>query len=413
MLSKRGSQLPGRELFVADAGLFALGRFAAGLPFAVCLLLFVCFLLFAFCCLLGIWFLLFGFCRYRVRMERLALPLFMQPLMVERVWGGNQLGKLFGKHLPPGKVIGESWELSDRVNAQTLVSGGPLDGATLGQVREQAPRALLGAQLAARKPKSFPLLAKFIDAGQDLSVQVHPDDAGCQRLGLPDRGKTECWVVLHATPGARIQRGLKAGVSRAGFEQALRDGKIEAVLHFFEVRAGDCIAIPPGTLHAIGAGIVLAEIQQNSDVTFRVYDYNRPGLDGKPRPLHLKEALETFCFERLAEGYFQGDMRPDTVAGARVNLGPRCRMTTLLKGRYFDLRRVELQSGAQVLPEREADTPALLMFLSGRGRLGGRAVQAGQTVLLPADLPRDTRALLATEGEAPLVWLESVPTPEA
>jgi len=346
-------------------------------------------------------------------MERIGAPLFFKPYFSERIWGGNRLGRLFGKRLPPGKVIGESWEVCDRLNEQTQIVGGSFDGANLGELRAALPQALLGAKLAARNPKYFPLLAKFIDAGQDLSVQVHPDDEGCRRLGIHDRGKSECWVVLHAEPGARIQRGTQPGVTRADFEKALQAGRVEDVLHYFEVRAGATIAIPPGTVHAIGAGIVLAEIQQNSDVTFRVHDYNRPGPGGQPRALHIKESLETIRFGRLAEGFFQGDMQPDTVEGTQVNLDPHARMTWLLKGRYFDLQRVELQPGAQILPQRTADTPALLMFLSGNGTLAGRPVEAGRSALLPADMQGDVHDVIKARGGQPLVWIASEPTLEA
>ena len=346
-------------------------------------------------------------------MDRIGTPLFFSSYFSERIWGGTLLRHLLGKNLPIGKTIGESWEICDRLKEQTQIVGGPFDGADLGALRAARPLALLGAQLAARKPKYFPLLAKFIDATQDLSVQVHPDDEGCRRLGIPDRGKSECWVVIHAEPGARIQRGMKPGVTRADFENALQTGHVQKLLHYFKVHAGDTIAIPPGTVHAIGAGIVLAEIQQNSDVTFRVYDYLRPGLNGKPRALHISEALETIRFDRHADGFFQGNMQSDTVEGTQFNLGPYARMTWLLKGRYFDLQRVELQSGAQVLPQRSPDTPTLLIFLSGHGELARRKVQAGSSVLLPADMPVNEHSVLKAEGLQPMVWLASEPTGEA
>ncbi|MBI3828939.1 MAG: class I mannose-6-phosphate isomerase [Planctomycetes bacterium] len=344
-------------------------------------------------------------------MDKLGVPLFFAPVPMEKVWGGNRLGKLYGKALPAGKIIGESWELCDRSEAQTRVRGGPFDGATLAELREQAPRALLGEKLAAKRPARFPLLIKFVDAGQDLSVQVHPDDDGARKLGIPDRGKTECWVVVHADPGAKIQRGLKPDVTRETFERALKDGKMEETLHFFEAAVGDVIAIPPGTIHAICAGIVLAEIQQNSDVTFRVFDYHRMGLDGKPRTMHVKESLETIRFGAPASGYFAGDMESDTVEGVLANLGP-ARHEFLLKCRYFDLQRTSLEPGHQFKPLRGVDAPTVLMFLRGAGTLNGQAVSAGQTVLLPADLGAQA-GIFAASGSEPLVWIESTPTPEA
>lgn len=341
----------------------------------------------------------------------IRVPLFFSPLMAERVWGGNRLDRLFGKAIPKNQVIGESWEISDRPKEQTRVLGGLYDGATLSELRMQAPEALLGPALAARKPAHFPLLIKYIDAGQDLSVQVHPDDEGAKRLGIPDRGKTECWVVLHAEPGARIQRGLKPGITRTAFEAALQEGRIEETLHFFAPRAGNVVAIPPGMIHAIGAGVALAEIQQNSDVTFRVYDYNRKGLDGKPRALHVRESLETIAFDGPAPGFFAGDMLADTVEGVVANLGP-ARHEFLLKGRYFDLHRITLEGGQRLMPQRDGAQPVVLMVVRGSGMLGNRAIAAGQTVLLPADLPALGAVMTANPGQ-PLVWLESSPTPEA
>jgi len=353
---------------------------------------------------------------------RLDQPLFFQPLFVERVWGGNRLEKLLGKPLPPNKVIGESWELSDRPDEQTAVAGGPNDGWTLRKLMERAPTELLGEALAARRPPFFPLLIKFIDAGQDLSVQVHPDDEDCRKLGLADRGKTECWVVLHADPGSRINRGLKPGVTREAFEQALKAGRVAETLNYFPARPGDVIAIPPGMVHAIGAGILLAEIQQNSDLTFRVHDYDRKGLDGKPRPLHLPQSLAVIRFAGPAPGFFQEDMSADRVARA-LNATPvaadaspagqgRPELSALLHGRYFDLRALRLPPGAAWRFQVPASASTVVMCLRGAGRLAGRALRGGDTLLLPAALSA-AHAELAADGAGPLELLLSSPTPEA
>jgi mannose-6-phosphate isomerase len=353
---------------------------------------------------------------------RLDQPLFFQPLFVERVWGGNRLGKLFGKALPPGKVIGESWELSDRPNEQTAVAGGPNDGWSLRKLMERAPEELLGEALAARRPPFFPLLLKYIDAGQDLSVQVHPGDEDCRKLGLADRGKTECWVVLHAEPGSRINRGLKPGVTREGFEQALKAGRVAETLHYFPARPGDVIAIPPGMVHAIGAGVVLAEIQQNSDLTFRVHDYDRKGLDGKPRALHLPESLATIRFAGPAPGFFQEDMTADRIAGVfdampgAAGASPagrgRPELAGLLHGRYFDLRRLRLPPGAAWRFEAPAPAATVVMCLRGQGRLAGRTLRGGDTLLLPAALSA-AHAELSASGSGAMDLLLSRPTPEA
>ena len=196
---------------------------------------------------------------------------------------------LLGRLLPPGNDYAESWELVDRGADQSIVSVGPLAGTSLGElVRSRGPD-LLGRH--APQPQ-FPLLFKFLDASHDLSVQVHPDDARAARLTPPDRGKTEAWYVIDAAPGSRIYAGVRSGTTRKDLDAALRSGRCADVLHWLTPRRGDCVFIPAGTVHAIGAGLMVAEIQQSSDVTFRLHDWNRVGSDGKPRPLHIEAGLE-------------------------------------------------------------------------------------------------------------------------
>jgi len=350
---------------------------------------------------------------YKAIMNTDALnePLFFSPVPVERVWGGNRLAKLFGKPLPAGKVIGESWELCDRSDVQSTVDGGPFGGRPLGALMAPHVRALLGGALAARKPSRFPLLVKYIDAGKDLSVQVHPNDDDCRRMGIDDRGKSECWFVVHAEPGSRINRGMAKGMTRSAFEKALAEDRVEEALHFFEVKPGDIVVIPPGMVHAIGKGIVLAEIQQNSDVTFRVYDYKRVGLDGKPRALHVTESLETMAFDGPPKGFFEGDLTSDVVGNVfeTVALGEQ---RTFLRGRYFDLRVVRVGPGDTMKPEGHGTAATVVMCLRGSGELNGRPLRAGQTLLLPAALPADDVAFRAACGEE-LTLVLSSPTPEA
>jgi mannose-6-phosphate isomerase len=344
---------------------------------------------------------------------RIGEPLFFQHLFAERVWGGNRLGRLFGKHLPEGKTIGESWELSDRPREQTTVLGGRFAGYSLRRLMEELPEALLGPARAARRPQRFPLLVKYIDAGQDLSVQVHPDDDACRRLEIKDRGKAECWVVVYTEPGreCRINRGLKRGVARADLEAALAAGRVEEVLHFFTARVGDVIAIPPGTVHAIGGGIVLAEIQQNSDVTFRLYDYDRPDANGDLRPLHIREALEATCFGGPAAGFFREDMTKDAVGGVARPDGVAT-VEYFLHGRYFDLERITIPSGQTWRPERWEAAPAVLMCVRGHGHWQEHRLAPGRTVLAPADLPPEAW-LIRVDAREPLVLLKSTPTVEA
>ena len=216
-------------------------------------------------------------------------PLRLEPLYRRYLWGGRRFATVFGRDLPPGDDYAESWELVDRGPEQTLVAGGPLAGTALGTLVRERGRELLGRHAPLAR---FPLLFKFLDACRDLSVQVHPDDARAARLSPPDRGKTEAWYVVAAAPGSRIYAGLRHGVTGADLAAAIRAGRCEELLHAFEPRPGDCVFIPAGTVHAIGAGLLVAEIQQSSDVTYRLYDWNRVGPDGRPRPLHVDAGIE-------------------------------------------------------------------------------------------------------------------------
>lgn len=216
-------------------------------------------------------------------------PLVFSPIYRRYLWGGRRFVTAFGRELPSGDDFAESWELVDRGADQSVVASGPLVGQTLGSLVRNHGHALLGAR---SHHTAFPLLFKFLDAHQVLSVQVHPDDGRASRLVPPDRGKTEAWYVIEAEPGSRIYAGLRDGVGPADLAAAIRNGSCEAVLHSFEPRPGDCVFIPAGTVHAIGAGLLVAEIQQSSDVTYRLFDWNRVGQDGRPRPLHIEAGVE-------------------------------------------------------------------------------------------------------------------------
>ncbi len=222
-------------------------------------------------------------------------PLRFRPLFREYIWGGRRLETMLGKSPGDGDTIAESWEVVDHGASQSVVNDGPLAGKTLSELLGEYGPQMLGRHYPQER---FPLLFKFLDCNRDLSVQVHPDDEGGAKLDPPDLGKTEAWVILHAEPGAKLYAGLKRGFDRQAFEREINRGATELCLHSFEPAAGDCIFIPAGVVHALGAGLVVAEIQQASDTTFRLFDWNRTGADGKPRELHIEQGLDAIDYER-------------------------------------------------------------------------------------------------------------------
>ena len=220
-------------------------------------------------------------------------PLTFNPIFKERVWGARNLERLYGKKLPANVPIGESWEISDRTGDVSVVNNGPLAGKELRWLVENHRADLLGdAKLEAGR---FPLLIKLLDAQEKLSLQVHPPASKAAELrGDP---KTEMWFIADAIPDAELYVGLKRGVTRADFERRIGDGSVAECFHRARVRAGDSMFLPSGRVHAIGAGLVIFEIQQNSDTTYRVFDWNRVGLDGKPRELHVPQSLASIDFD--------------------------------------------------------------------------------------------------------------------
>jgi mannose-6-phosphate isomerase len=239
-------------------------------------------------------------------------PLLLDPTLHVKVWGGRQLAQVLGKKLPTGEPYGESWEIYDT----SVVSNGPLAGRTLGAVLSEYGPALVGS--GNDKSKGFPLLVKFLDAADWLSVQVHPDDAQANALENEPRGKTEAWYVLAAAPGAQLVIGVKPGTNRDRMVQAIRETRLEELLVYADIAAGDALYMPAGTIHAIGPGALIYEIQQASDLTYRLYDWGRMGLDGQPRPLHLEKGVQVSNVNSLPQVTRPGDnpeMEVTVVAG--------------------------------------------------------------------------------------------------
>ena len=230
-------------------------------------------------------------------------PYKFKPILVERIWGGNALAR-YGKAIPAGKHIGESWEISDRADAQSIVANGPAAGQTLRQLIQSLGYETVVGRVTSRGAasgdaayKRFPLLIKLLDARERLSLQVHPPAALAALLG--GEPKTEMWYILDAAPEAALIAGLRRGVTRQQFEAAIRQGgaAFQKCFYQFPVRAGEALFVPSGRLHAIGAGLVIAEVQQNSDTTYRVYDWDRVDDKGQPRALHVRESLASINFE--------------------------------------------------------------------------------------------------------------------
>ncbi len=225
-------------------------------------------------------------------LDRVLPPVALEPYEKSVIWGGRALVDRYGKHASSADApIGESWECYE----QGVVRGGPYAGATLASLRATFGRALTGKS---DPSLPFPLLTKLIDARAALSVQVHPDDAYARRVEHEPNGKTECWVILEAEPHAEIVLGWNRATTRAEYLTRVRDGSLDELLRRVPVKAGDAFYLPAGTLHAIGAGIVLFETQQTSDLTYRIYDYDRVGPDGKPRELHVEKAADVLSYAR-------------------------------------------------------------------------------------------------------------------
>jgi mannose-6-phosphate isomerase len=222
-------------------------------------------------------------------------PLRFKPILRQHLWGGRRLGTALGKPIGTGDDYAESWEVVDHGDDQSVVADGPLAGAKLHELVIRSGDDLFGRH---HPQPQFPLLFKFLDCNQTLSVQVHPNDEQGARLVPPDLGKTEAWVVLATEPGSKIYAGLKPGVDRQALESAIAAGRCEDCLHQFEPGVGDCLLIEAGTVHALGAGLLIAEIQQASDTTYRLFDWNRVDRDGKPRDLHVQQAFDVIDFAR-------------------------------------------------------------------------------------------------------------------
>lgn len=276
-------------------------------------------------------------------MSKNLYPLLFEPVLKSYIWGGRKLQSALGRSLPPDGVIAESWEIAAHNDGDCTVRNGYYAGHTLSRLQAELGADLCGSANAwALERGKFPLLIKLLDATQALSVQVHPDDAYALAHEGNELGKTEMWVVLQAEPGARLVLGVRKGVDAGSFRQALAEGRLEDCLHYLPVQSGDHVCVPAGTLHAILGGLLIAEIQQNSNTTYRVYDWGRLGADGKERPLHIDKALAVIDFSCVEPAVCPAAVLPlPEQAAAQGSRGE-----LLCRNRYFTTERLRLPAGA-------------------------------------------------------------------
>src|SRR6059058_588036 len=293
-------------------------------------------------------------------MANLSSPLTFNPLFQERIWGGSKLAELFGKKIPPNKRIGESWEIVDRPEAQSIVRDGPLSGRSLHDLWVNFREEIFGRAAAAPR---FPLLIKLLDAQEKLSLQVHPPPEIAESLG--GEAKTEFWYVVAAEPNAEIFVGLRKSMTRDQFEDALESGTVADCVHAIRMKNGAAMLLPSGRFHAIGAGNLLVEVQQNSDTTYRVFDWNRVDDQGESRQLHVDQALQCIDFN---------DVAPEPIA-------PRGEL--LVQHELFEVQKWSVDAQRAVAPLGQF---AIVLCLTGALRCAGVDFTRGEFFLLPASL---------------------------
>ncbi len=301
-------------------------------------------------------------------------PLTFTPVLKDYIWGGRNLEKL-GRELPSG-IIAESWEIAAHEDGTAVINNGPFSGKLLTDLHQELGLDLIGTNNAwAQERGKFPLLVKLLDANRPLSVQVHPDDNYALAHEGNELGKTEMWVVLRAEPNAAIILGVKPGATPDKFRQAIGRGDLEKYLHRIPVKAGDVICVPAGSLHAILGGQIIAEIQQNSNTTYRVYDWNRVGTDGKARPLHINKALDVINFNQVEPGLCSPLPIESANGVARYQL---------CQNRYFVTERVEMAAGAVFNGRCDGSTLEIWGVIAGEVMVNEVGLTAVQFTLLPA-----------------------------
>lgn len=323
-------------------------------------------------------------------------PLRFAPIFRSYIWGGERLASQLGKKPPASGIWAESWEIVDHREGESCVSEGPFQGWTIRQLIESFPVEITGYDTPRER---FPLLLKYLDCQRVLSVQVHPDDEYGSKMETPDRGKTEAWYVIDAEPGAVLYAGLKEGIDRPTLVKAIEEGRTEDCLHVLYPKAGDCVFIPAGTVHALGAGLLVAEIQQASDCTFRLFDWNRVDKDGKPRALHVEQAVEVIDFNRGPVSFVGSGKESESLVAPKDS--------TLWRS-LVECDKFKLSEATSTLPlPLPSNRVSILTIPKGSAKLqcGDHSLdlQHAETVLVPAackdailQLGPDSIALLST-----------------
>lgn len=299
-------------------------------------------------------------------------PIKMSPVFKQYIWGGDNIKKMYGKDTPSPPVA-ESWEISAHPDGQSRAVGGECDGMTIEEICKKYGREFYGNSM--NDGDKFPLLLKILDANDRLSVQVHPDDAYAALHENGGKGKTEAWYILKAAEGAELIYGFKKGVDKQIFKTAIENGTVEDVLNKVKCNEGDVFYIPSGTVHAVGKGLVIAEIQQSSNTTYRVYDYERRDKDGNLRELHIDKALDVSCFTS-PEG-------TEKTVGTTEFFGST-RVRHILKTEYFCFDEIKLSGDTY-----QIDTKGLLHMIfvaEGSAEICGRCFEKGDSILIPASI---------------------------
>lgn len=298
-------------------------------------------------------------------------PLKFEPILKDKIWGGKKLRDLLGKQTGTLQQCGESWEISGVPGNVSIVANGPFAGKSLNELIDEFGGQLIGEQVQAAYGNEFPLLIKFIDAAQDLSVQVHPNDA-LARDRHGSLGKSEMWYVMQADEGASLISGFSQDIDQETFLEYFNSGRLSDIINQEAVQQGDVFYIPAGRIHTIGKGLLIAEIQQTSDVTYRIYDFDRTDAQGNKRELHLQESLEAMDYTYQDQYKTLYETKENTV-------------NHLLETPYFTTNKLVLDRTYEIRKEK-ADTFRIYICTAGEGLLGGVPMATGDVALVPAQL---------------------------